>query len=100
MPRWKAIERLICRKFGAERSGAVGKRGPDCKSGTKPFAVQIKHRTVPQWLLDAMTQTVLDSPITWLPTLVLHPKHSSIDDSLVIIKLSDFEEYYLGGSDD
>lgn len=93
---WKAIELAICRRFGGRRTGPVGKDGPDCV-GTKPFAVQVKHRKVPQWLLDAMTQAILDSPITWLPTLVLHPKGKSIDDSLVIIKLSDFEEYYLGG---
>ena len=93
---WKKIELAICRRFGGSRTGPVGKDGPDCV-GTAPFAIQVKHRKVPQWLLDAMTQAVLDSPITCLPTLVLHPKGHSIDDSLVIIKLSDFEEYYLGG---
>ena len=92
---WKKVDLEVCKRFGGQRTGPVGKDGPDCV-GTAPFAVQVKHRAVPQWLLDAMMQAILDSPITWLPTLVLHPKGHSIDDSLVIMKLSDFEEYYLG----
>jgi len=92
---WKNIERAICRRFGGERSGPTGKMGPDCIK-TAPFALQIKHRkSVPQWLTDAYVQSMRDAPNGTLPVLVLHPEGWSIDESLVIISLSEFVEWYV-----
>jgi len=92
---WKAIERKICAKFGGKRSGPTGKMGPDCVE-TAPFALQIKHRkNVPQWLTDAHVQALNDAPRGMLPVLVLHPKGWAIGESLVIIRLENFVDWYV-----
>lgn len=92
--RWKAIELEICRIFGGERSGPQGKHGPDCK-GTGHYAVQVKHRKVPQWLTDAVEQACKDARWQDLPLVALHPKGKSIDETLIIFRLSDFREWHL-----
>lgn len=43
MTAWKNLELRICRAWGGQRSGPVGRNGPDC-AGT-PVAIQVK-RTV------------------------------------------------------
>ena len=92
---WKAIERKICAKFGGKRSGPTGKMGPDCVE-TAPFALQIKHRkNVPQWLTDAHVQCLNDAPRGTLPLLVLHPKGWAIGESLIVIRLATFIEWYV-----
>jgi len=94
---WKDVERKICRKFGGERSGPTGRMGPDCVN-TAPFALQIKHRkSVPQWLTDAYAQAMRDAPSKCLAVLVLHPRGWSIDESLVVVNLADFVDWYVGG---
>jgi len=91
---WKKIELQICNAFGGKRVGPVGKDGPDCK-GTGHYAIQVKHRTCPKWLIDAMDQAVRDSGVMQLPTVALHPKHAAIDDTLIIFRLKDFKEWHL-----
>lgn len=93
---WKKIELEICKRFGGKRSGPVGKKGADCK-GTFPFAVQVKHRSVPEWLVSANRQAERDCPSDlWLPVVALHPKGAPINETLIIIPLKYFEEWYLG----
>jgi hypothetical protein len=92
---WKKIELAICRIFGGQRSGPVGKDGPDCRD-TFPFAVQVKHRSCPKWLVAAMEQSVGDLPSDlWMPVVALHEKGTSIEDTMIIIPLKWFEEWYL-----
>ena len=92
---WKKVELAICKRFGGKRSGPEGKQGADCKN-TFPYSLQIKHRSVPRWLTDAMQQAVRDTPSDlWMPTLCLHPKGSAINGTYVIIRLEDFERWYL-----
>jgi hypothetical protein len=38
---WKDLERRVCRRWGGERTGPVGRDGPDCV-GT-PVAIQVKR---------------------------------------------------------
>lgn len=93
---WKAIERKICARFGGERSGPTGRTGPDCIN-TEPFALQIKHRkSVPQWLTDAYAQSMRDAPSGCLAVLVLHPHGWSIDESMAIVPLGQFVDWYVG----
>jgi len=94
MATWKNVERAICRRFGGERSGPTGRMGADCVN-TAPFAIQVKHRkSVPQWLTDAYAQSMRDAPNGTLAVLVLHPAGWSIDESMVIVPLSEFVEWY------
>ena len=91
--RWKQIELIICRIFGGDRSGPVGKEGCDC-AGTRPYAIQVKHREIPKWLTAAMDQAAGDAGSD-LATLVLHPKGTAPEDSLVVFRLRDFRSWYL-----
>ena len=92
--RWKAIELAICSAFGGRRSGPQGKEGPDC-TGTGHYSIQVKHRTCPKWLIDAMNQAVRDTIDGNLPTVALHPKGQPIEETLVIFRLKDFREWHL-----
>ena len=95
MSRWKAIELAICRAFGGNRSGPVGKDGPDCVD-TAPYAIQIKHgRQVPKTIQKFMEQTLRDAAQGSLPTLVMHAHGTAIDESLVVFRLKEFREFYL-----
>ena len=98
-PRWQQVQRIIARKFGLRpawryESGTDGKALP---GEDTIWALQVKHGktyTPPQWMIDAMEQTVADSDGK-CPVLVIHPFKYSIGDSWVIFRLSDFEEYFL-----
>jgi hypothetical protein len=92
--RWKAVELAICKIFGGQRSGPVGKEGPDC-TGTGHYAIQVKHRKVPKWLTDAVEQARGDARWQDLPLVALHPKGKSIDETLIIIRLDDFREWFI-----
>ena len=92
---WKNIERAICKIFGGSRSGPVGKDGPDC-AGTTPFAIQVKHgKQIPKGIQKFMQQTIADCPKGQIPTLVMHAHGTSIDESLVVMRLKDFKAWYL-----
>lgn len=92
---WKKIELDVCRELNGERTGPVGKDGPDCTKATAPYAVQVKHREVPKWLTDAMEQAEFDCWDDFLPTLVLHPKGEAVLDSLIIFRLRDFRDWFI-----
>jgi len=70
-PRWKRHERLIARALGGQRQPNTGKRGPDVVAG--PWAIEVKTwRTLPQWLLAAISQAEEGARATGkLPLVVL-----------------------------
>ena len=82
---WKAVERAVCRYFNSERTGPVGKEGPDCDH--KQLAIQVKHReNLPAWLLSMVGQTEEQAGGRF-PVLVLHPYGAAVEDSMVILTL-------------
>ena len=91
---WKAVELRICRKyFHSERSGPVGKEGPDCTDDSYPWGVQIKHgEKFPQWLEEDIQQAEDDAWEGHIPVLILHPKGAKDDDCLVVMRLGTFKE--------
>ena len=92
-PAWKAFERYLCRAFGAERTGAAGVESSDCRQQTYPFGLEAKHGLkFPKWLDEDMKQAAENSEIDGLPIplLVLHRKGTRYDESLVVLRLSDF----------
>ena len=92
---WKKTELRLCRLFGGERSGPVGKDGPDC-TGTEPWAIQVKHgKQIPKTIQKYMAQTVRDTLKGTLPTLLMHAYGAPIEDTLVVFRLGDFREWYL-----
>ena len=89
---WKAIERAVCRYFDSERTGPVGKEGPDCDH--KQLAIQVKHReNLPNWLLDMVEQTKEQGGGRF-PMLVLHPYGAAVEDSLAILTLAQFRQLW------
>lgn len=88
---WKRAERTACRKLGAERSGSVGKQGPDCDKDA-PFATQIKRCARPSlkasWLEQAQHDAALDGR-PWLLVQVFpnSPKQIATLDLDVLVEI-------------
>ena len=98
-PAWKAFERYLCRAFGAERTGAAGVESSDCRQQTYPFGLEAKHGLkFPKWLDEDIKQAAENAEIDGLPIplLVLHRKGTHYDESLVVLRLSDFLGQILG----
>ena len=96
---WKHTELRICRLLGMERNGAQGAEGPDCDCDW--LAVEVKHRArVPKFLTQTLAKVRRQAGADRLGIMVLHEHGSAGDDDLVIMALSDFADWYGGGSDD
>lgn len=89
---WKDAERKIAAMFGTKRVGPTGRTGPDLHNHR--FAVEVKERkTLPKWILAALTQVTTSSPESLVPTVVLHQLGSKHVDDLIVFKLSTFLAY-------
>ena len=105
MATWKKVEARICGMLGLIRAPITGRtRGSaaDCmsKDSTKIpfFSVEVKHReSLPDWMLDAMSQAKASMRNdTQLPVVVFHQKGMEFKDSVVMLRLSDFADYFGG----
>jgi hypothetical protein len=68
--RWKRHEREVARALGTERLPNSGSGQTDCRP--PGWAVQVKTRaTVPQWLFDALGQTMRDAEPGERPAVVV-----------------------------
>ena len=98
--RWKQIERLVCAIFGSRRSGPTGLDDCDCDRSSYPFGIEIKHGAsykVPAWLRAALEQAKHNAKKRgpdWIPVVVVHQPQTSVNDSLLVIPLRDFLEWY------
>lgn len=104
---WKNVEAKICQLLGLIRAPITGRtRGSaaDCmhKDSTKTpfFSVEVKHReSLPDWMLDAMSQARASMRNeTQLPLVVFHQKGMEYGDSVVMLRLEDFADYFGGPS--
>ena len=91
---WRSYEwRMATREFfGSKREGPTGDDGADFYS--KRFSVQCKLRKdVPKWLLGAMENAVRNATggRTGIALVKKNGRDMRDDDSLVIIRLKDFE---------
>lgn len=92
---WKAFEREIAKRFHGKRAGPTGKEGPDVIHPL--WAPECKTRKkLPRLLVDAMDQAVHNSPPGKVPLVILHQAHDEFDQALVIIRLQDFEDWFVG----
>ena len=93
---WKAAERRIAKILGGRRYPANTGGPEDIEH--EELSVQVKHRkNLPIWIKSA----ILDAEATAgarLPIAVLHERYSPYEDSLVIMRLSEFVEWW-GGSE-
>ncbi len=95
---WKVFERWMCRLFGGERAWEVP---AECK-GTGMFAPEAKYRKkLPDWLVGTpdsmMEQAERQAKDNQLPLVVLTQHYMPRMQSIVIIRLQDFYDWYVGG---
>ncbi len=91
---WKHCEREIAKRLGARRVGPTGIATPDVVVGDW-LLVEVKHRkTLPAWLLGALDQVEQHATEAQLPIAVLHGERMRYDDSLVVLRLDDFVEWF------
>jgi hypothetical protein len=89
---WKATERYVAQVFGGRRMGPGGDRA-DVRS--RWLCVEVKHRGVlPSWLKDAVAQALSYAGPAQLALAVLHEAGSRHRNDLVVLRLSDFEQWF------
>ena len=96
MPDWKKTERQVDSIIGGCRIPVMGRaRGdtPDIRHDW--LCPEVKHRkTIPFWLVDALTQARAAAREDQLPIAVLHQHGWRHTDDLVVLRMSDFVAYF------
>ena len=88
----KHVERRIAKMLGGERTGHLG--GADVIAGH--IACEVKSRgQLPQWLTEAIEQAEQHAGER-LPLAVLHQAGDRYMDALVVVRMSDFLDWYGG----
>lgn len=89
---WKRTERSVARALGGQRVPVSGRGdGPDVAHAW--LSVEVKHRkALPKWLKNALAQAHKAAQDGQLPVAVLH--EAGRHDSLVVLRLSDFVEWF------
>ena len=95
---WKAIERRVARLFGTERIGTrEGGPAPDWEN--EWTVGEVVCHSIPEWILGEMAQAErrpTDRPK--LRLLVIHEKGQDLDCALVVMRLGQFRDWFLGDS--
>lgn len=92
---WKKAEREVAARIGGVRTAnhALGLKTPDCESDW--LSVEVKHRkTLPAWLVGALDQARRNAAPGKLAIAVLHQAGQRYDDALVVLRLSDFVDWF------
>ena len=92
---WKTIERRIARMFGTERIGTrEGGPAPDWEN---EWAVgEVVCHPVPRWILAELAQAERrPTERPKLRLLVIHEKRQPLDSALVVMRLGQFQEWFL-----
>lgn len=95
---WKAFERYVARCLGGRRTGATTTGACDV---THPLlAIECKHTSSPPlFVLRAIeqaerhAQTACDGGMQ-IPVAIIHAKGTRREDSIVCMRMRDFEELY------
>ena len=90
---WKRAEREIAARLGGLRVPVTGRaRGdvPDVEA--EGLAVEVKHRPVPGWIREALSQAEAAAKDGELPLVVLHQPGTRYDAALVLARLEDIVE--------
>jgi len=94
---WKAVELKICRMLGGDRTGPTGRDTSDC---VHPWlGVEIKTRKrVPGYIRDWVEQAKSNIKLPGrLPIVVWHQTGDRYTDALVLLRLGDFLDWFVGG---
>lgn len=92
---WKACERHVAKYFGGQRNPVHGS-GPSADVSTPILSIEVKEReSYPQWLEDAVIEAITNCEPNKIPVVVLHKKNRRLDDDWLIIRLSDYKDWYI-----
>jgi len=95
---WKGVERKVARMFGTERIGSrEGGPAPDWE--TELTVGEVVCHPLPRWILAELSQAerrLTDRPK--LRLLVIHEKGQALDEALVVLRLGQFREWFLGNT--
>ena len=96
MSTWKAVERSIARLIGGERVPVTGRQRGSAPDIEHDFlSVEVKHRkSLPSWLHEAMNQAQASKRGDQLPVVILHGKNMEYRNSMVLVRLDDFVDWY------
>jgi len=74
----------------------TGRQRGDTPDVAHPWlSVEVKHRkSLPAWILDAMSQARAAARSDQLPCAILHESGRRHDDNLVLVRLGDFREWF------
>jgi hypothetical protein len=94
MTNYKQHERKTAALLGGKRN--IDSKGTAAADVSHPaFSVECKtRRQFPGWLLGAMQQARRAAQAGQLPIVVLHPHGGLYADDLVIVRLSDFVDWF------
>ena len=97
---WKRTEREIAAILGGHRVPVTGRaRGDVPDVAHRWLSIEVKsRRALPAWLLEAVAQARAAATEYQLPVAILHQEGSRHGLDLVVMRLSDFEDWF-GGID-
>lgn len=92
---WKAIERKVARIFGTTRIGTrEGGPAPDLENSW--IVGEVCCHRIPQWILDELAQAERrPTDRDKIRLLVIHHKGKKLDDALVVMRLWQFQDWFL-----
>lgn len=100
---WKRVERDVAAYFGGERRGAdfrdeSGGKNDILKEG---YSIEVKHRKSPRWgeITAAVKQAKDAAEPGDIACAVIHQKGSKIKNSLVVMTLEDFIDWFVNESE-
>ena len=98
---WKKLETRIATYLGGQRVPVTGRQrgsAPDIEHDW--LSIEVKHRrTIPAWIIDAMAQAEASQRDGQLPVTILHGHRMPVGESLVIMRLADFRDWFGGGGE-
>ncbi len=91
---WKHVERAVAKRLGGQRVPVSGRAGqPDIAHSW--LAIEVKHRRkLPQWLTKALEQAEQAARPGQLPIAVLHQHGDRYSESLVVLRLAAFQDWF------
>jgi len=94
--RGAAAERRIAHELGGQRTGNRGRAAPDVVAGADGWlVVEVKQRAqLPAWLKRAVGQAVASAGPSQMPVAVLHEAGTPYAGALVVMRLSDFQDWH------
>jgi len=93
---WKTIERRIARMFGTERIGT--KEGGPAPDWENEWTVgEVVCHEIPKWITEELAQAERrPTDRDKLRLLVIHEKGQDLGKALVVIRLGQFGDWFLG----